>query len=241
MKNLDVCLTPELLHLYPVEGKTVVVVDILRATSVMTTAIAHGMKQIIPVRTVAECRDYRAKGHLAAAERNGEKQEGFEFGNSPFSYMSDDIKDKTLVITTTNGTVAINNSVDADEIIIGSFLNISAVKDYLCNGTNDVLVLCAGWKGRVNLEDTLFAGALIEMLKGEFDLQHDGALVAHSIFVNAGDDKLKFLNGCSHFKRLEKLNIQKDIEFCLEHDVYDVVPIVKNGVVASNKEVVVLK
>lgn len=240
MKNLDVCLTPELLHLYPIEGKTVVVVDILRATSVMTTAIAHGMKEIIPVKTVIECNEYKAKGYLAAAERNGEKQEGFDYGNSPFSYMSDEVKGKTLVITTTNGTVAIKNSDDADEIVIGSFLNISAVKEYLCQGQNDVLILCAGWKGKVNLEDTLFAGALIEMLNGEFDLNHDGALVAHSIFVNAGDDKLKFLNGCSHFKRLSKLNIQKDIEFCLEHDVYDVVPVVKEGKVVPSEVVPVL-
>ncbi len=238
MKSIDVCLTPELLHLYPVEGKTVVVVDILRATSVMTTAIAHGIKEIIPVKTIAECRDLKNAGCLAAAERNGEMQEGFDFGNSPFSYMGKEIKGKTLAITTTNGTVAIKNSEDADEIVIGSFLNISAVKNYLLEKSNDILILCAGWKGRVNLEDTLFAGALIEMLKDDFELNHDGALVAHSIFVNAGDDKLKFLNGCSHFKRLANLNIQKDIEFCLEHDVYDVVPVVLNGKVVILNELV---
>lgn len=238
MNNLDVCLTPELLHLYPVEGKTVIVVDILRATSVMTTAIAHGIKEIIPVKTISECRDLKNAGCLAAAERNGEMQEGFDYGNSPFSYMTEDVRGKTLAITTTNGTVAIKNSEDADEIIIGSFLNISAIKNYIVEKPRDLLILCAGWKGRVNLEDTLFAGALIEMLKDDYELNHDGALVAHSIYVNAGDDKLKFLNGCSHFKRLAKLNIQKDIEFCLEHDVYDVVPVVIDGKVKDIKELV---
>jgi 2-phosphosulfolactate phosphatase len=241
MYSVDVCLTPELLHLYPVEGKTVVVVDILRATSVMTTAIAHGIKEIIPVKTIAECRELKEAGCLAAAERNGEMQEGFDFGNSPFSYMVDEIKGKTLAITTTNGTVAIKNSEEAKEIIIGSFLNISTVKNYLLENQNNILILCAGWKGRVNLEDTLFAGALIEMLKDDFELNHDGVLIAHSIFVNAGDDKLKFLNGCSHFKRLAKLNIQKDIEFCLEHDVYDVLPIVVDGVIKDVRELVAVR
>jgi 2-phosphosulfolactate phosphatase len=241
MYSIDVCLTPELLHLYPVEGKTVVVVDILRATSVMTTAIAHGIKEIIPVKTIAECKDLKDAGYLAAAERNGEMQEGFDFGNSPFSYMVDEIRGKSLAITTTNGTVAIKSSEEAAEIIIGSFLNISSVKNYILDNPNDILILCAGWKGRVNLEDTLFAGALIEMLRDDFELNHDGALIAHSIYINAGDDKLKFLHGCSHFKRLAKLNIQKDIEFCLEHDVYDVVPIVKEGKIIEVGELVPIK
>jgi len=236
-KNLDVCLTPELLHLYPVEGRVVVVVDVLRATSCMTTAFAHGIKEIVPVKTVEECQSLKSQGFLAAAERNGEKQEGFEYGNSPFSYMSDEVKGKSLAMTTTNGTVAIKNAEKADEIIIGSFLNITAIKDYLNNQSKDVLVLCAGWKGRVNLEDTLFAGMLVEKLWNDFEVNHDGSLVAHSIYVNAGKDKLAFLNGCSHFRRLSKLNIQKDIEFCLKEDVYDVVPVV-DGARVITREVV---
>ena len=224
--NLDVCLTPELLHLYPIEGKIVVVVDVLRATSCMTTAFAHGIKEIVPVKTVPECKTLKAQGFLAAAERNGVKQEGFDYGNSPFSYMSEEVKGKSLAMTTTNGTIAIKNAEKADQIIIGSFLNITAVKEYLKGENKDVLILCAGWKGRVNLEDTLFAGMLVEKLWNDFEVNHDGSLVAHSIYVNAGEDKLKFLNGCSHFRRLSKLNIQKDIEFCLQEDVYDVVPMV---------------
>lgn len=235
--NLDVCLTPELLHLYPVENKIVVVVDVLRATSCMTTAFAHGIKEVIPVKTVAECITLKEQGCLAAAERNGEKQEGFDYGNSPFSYMCDEIKGKSLAMTTTNGTVAIKNAEKADQIIIGSFLNITAVKEYLNTQNKDVLILCAGWKGRVNLEDTLFAGMLVEKLWNDFEVNHDGSLVAHSIYVNAGDNKLKFLNGCSHFKRLSKLNIQKDIEFCLKEDVYSVVPFVE-GHKVINKEIV---
>ena len=225
MRNIDVCLSPELLELYPVEGKVVVVVDILRATSCMTTAMAHGASEIIPVSELDECKELKEKGFLAAAERNGEKVEGFDFGNSPFSYMSDEIKNSQIAITTTNGTISINKAKAAKEVIIGSFLNKAAVAKYLSDQPDDVLILCAGWKGRINLEDTLFAGSLIEELKNCYSLEHDGSIVAHSIYVNAGKDKLSFLSNCSHFRRLEKLNIQKDIEFCMREDVYDVIPV----------------
>lgn len=228
MNNIDVCLTPELLELYPIEGKIVVVVDILRATSCMTAAFAHGVKEIIPVSEVEACKALQAKGYLAAAERNGEKVEGFDFGNSPFSYMTDDVKGKTVAVTTTNGTVAINKSKAAEEVIIGSFLNKKAVVDYLKTQDKDVLILCAGWKGRVNLEDSLYAGAVVDELQDSFVYEHDSAMMAHVLYQNAGKDRLAFLANSSHFKRLKKLNIQKDIEFCLtSDDNYDVIPVLK--------------
>ncbi len=227
MKSVDVCLSPELLELYPVEGKVVVVADILRATSCMTTAFAHGASEIIPVSTVEECLELKTKGYLTAAERNGEKVEGFEFGNSPFSYMNDGIEGAKIAVTTTNGTMSINKSKGADEVIIGSFLNLSTVIKYLLDQEKDVLILCAGWKGRINLEDTLFAGAVVEGVKNEFLCEHDGSIVAHSIYLNAGNDKLGFLSNCSHFRRLSKLNIGEDIEFCMKEDVYNVIPVLQ--------------
>ncbi len=228
MNHIDVCLTPELLELYPIEGKIVVVVDILRATSCMTAAFAHGVKEIIPVSEIEECKALQAKGYLAAAERNGEKVKGFDFGNSPFSYMTKDVDGKTIAITTTNGTVAINKSKSADEVIIGSFLNKKAIVDYLKTQEKDVLVLCAGWKGRVNLEDSLYAGALVDELQDKFVANHDGSIMAYTLYKNADKDRLAFLSNCSHFKRLNKLNIQKDIDFCLtEDDKYDVIPVLK--------------
>lgn len=221
------CLSPELLELYPVEGKVVVVADILRATSCMTTAIANGAAEIVPVSTVEECEELKSQGYLAAAERNGAKVEGFEFGNSPFSYMDAGIDGAKIAVTTTNGTMSINKSKGADEVIIGSFLNLKTVINYLLDQEKDVLILCAGWKGRINLEDTLFAGAVVEGVKNEFLCEHDGSIVAHSIYLNGGKDKLGFLSNCSHFRRLSKLNIGKDIEFCMKEDVYNVIPVLQ--------------
>lgn len=238
-RSIDVCLTPELLHLYGHKNSIVVVVDIFRATSCMTTALAHGVKEIKPVSKVEECSILAQNGHIGAAERNGEIVEGFNIGNSPFSYMCDEVKGKKVAMTTTNGTVAIENSKDALEIVIGSFLNIGAVENYLRERQEDVLILCAGWKGKVNLEDTMFAGALIERLKNDFEVSHDGSMAAQAIYNIAKDDMGTFLSNSSHAKRLKRLNIQKDIEFCLKQDVFDIVPVLKNGVLVPLEPVVV--
>ena len=235
MRNIDVCLSPELIDLYDIEGKIVVVVDILRATSCMVTATAHGIKEIVPVCTVEECRTLQQNGYLAAAERNGDIVDGFEFGNSPFSYMDENIRGKSLGVTTTNGTIALDRSKPADEVLVGAFLNISSIASYVRKKDKDIVIFCAGWKGRVNLEDTLFAGALIDLLKDDYSMEHDAAIVAHSTYLNAKDDMISFLSECSHVRRLNRLNIKKDVEFCLRTDVFNVVPALQGNSIVSVK------
>lgn len=230
MKTIDVCLSPDLMHLYTVEGKSVVVVDILRATSSMTTAFAHGVADIYPVAKLEDCRAMKAKGYLIAGERDGEKVADFDLGNSPFEYMADELKGKQIAFTTTNGTQAIAKSIDAKEIIIGAFLNISAVAEHLIKSNNDVLIVCAGWKGKVNLEDTVFAGALVEKLKEKFSLACDAPLMAQHLYNCAKDDLVKFLSESSHVRRLNKLNIHDDMKFCLSSDMFTVVPVLSDGV-----------
>lgn len=228
-KTVDVCLSPDLLHLYNLEDKIVVVVDILRATSCMTTAIAHGVKSIIPVASLEECNKLRAKGCLAAAERDGKIAAGFDLGNSPFSYMDESINGKDLAVTTTNGTLAIKKSEKAVQVLIGSFLNLSILSEYLIQQPQDILIVCAGWKGKVNLEDSLFAGALIERLDGHCDLACDAPLAAVTLYKTVKDNLVGFLANSSHVKRLKKLDIEKDITFCLQEDLYPVIPVLKRG------------
>ena len=229
MKNLEVCLTPDLVKTYGVENKIVVVVDILRATSCMTTALANGITSITPVASVEECQALKDKGYLAAAERDGKTVEGFDFGNSPFTYMDKSLAGKKLAVTTTNGTLAITRSVNAEEVVIGSFLNITAVAQYLMSQQHDVMILCAGWKGMVNLEDTIFAGALVDMLSDSFDIENDSSIAALALYRMAKDDMMGFLKNSSHAKRLKGLSIIKDIDFCLKRDVYSIIPVLKNG------------
>ena len=229
MKKLDVCLSPDLMHLYKTDDRTVVVVDILRATSCMTTAFAFGIESITPFASLEDCRAMQNQGYFTSGERDGKKVGGFDLGNSPFEYMDKKLKGKKIAFTTTNGTQAIAKAIGAKEIIIGSFLNLSALANHLRQGQDDILIVCAGWKGRFNLEDTLFAGALIESLKDHVELECDAPQASHHLYKLAKSDMIGFLKEASHIKRLAKLNIIEDIKFCLTMDQYDIVPILRGG------------
>jgi 2-phosphosulfolactate phosphatase len=143
--------------------------------------------------------------------------------------MDPKLKGERIAFTTTNGTQAIARSEGAKEIIIGSFLNLSSVTHYLKEGSDNVLVVCAAWKGKVNLEDTLFAGALVELMKESIEPDCDAPLAAQRLYNLARYDMVDFLKDSSHVKRLNRLNIHKDIQFCLTPDQYDVVPRLING------------
>lgn len=229
MKTIDVCLSPELIHLYDVSHKTVVVVDILRATSCMVTAFAHGVESITPVADADECMNMKQKGYVVSGERNGQKIPGFDKGNSPFEYMDEAIKGLKIAFTTTNGTLAIEKSKTARQVLIGSFLNISAITRFLLMSDHNILIVCAGWKGKINLEDSLFAGALVDRLRKHIEPDCDAPIVAQELYLSAKSDMLKFLSTSSHVKRLNRLNIHKDIEFCLTPDQYHVIPALKGN------------
>ena len=222
--KIDVCLSPNLIDLYDLEGKIVVVVDILRATSVMVTALAHGAIRIIPVASLDEAKKYLAKGYLCAAERGGVQVEGFPLGNSPFSYMDERIKDQEIVQTTTNGTLAISKSSGADEILIGAFLNLSAVANYIRVSGKDLIIHCAGWKGKTNMEDTLFAGALIDKLSDSYELGCDTPHMAFTYYKAVKSQLVETISNSAHAKRLNKLSVIEDIKFCCEIDTYNVLP-----------------
>jgi len=231
MKNIDVCLTPDLLplHAASLENSIVVVADVFRATSCMVTAFAHGVGSITPVATVEECRDLQNRGFLAAAERNARTVEGFDLDNSPFSYMDERLRGAHIGMTTTNGTYAITRSRQAVKVLVGSFLNLEAIARYLKSQPYDVLVLCAGWKGRPNLEDTLFAGGLIDRLKDTYMMAEDSAMMAWRLYCQGKDDLPGYLANSSHVRRLHRLGIQKDIVYCLQHDLFDVVPVLRGS------------
>ena len=237
MKQIDVCLSPDLLHLHNLENSIVVVTDIFRATSCMVSGFAHGVQSIIPVASVEECKAYQERGYVAAAERNAQKVDGFDLDNSPFSFMEDRLIGSKIAMTTTNGTLSITKAKPtAVKVIVGAFLNLKAITDYLKSQQYDVVVLCAGWKGRPNLEDTLFAGAVVEALQEEYFVSEDSALMAMRTYQQAKENILGFLANSSHVRRLQRLGIQKDITYCVQHDLYDVVPILRGNelVVLSN-------
>jgi len=229
MNNLNVCLTPALIPLFNVEDYVVVIIDIFRATSSICYGIENGAEAIIPVSEVEECLAYQDKfaDYLLAAERNGEVVAGFDFGNSPFSYTKEKVAGKTIVLTTTNGTHALQRSIQAKKIIIGSFLNLTAVCNWLKTQQENVLLVCAGWKNNFNLEDTLFAGAVVEQLKSAGFVLDDAAIAANDLFQIGKDDISGYLKKTSHSERLKKLGIEAEIEFCLQVDATTAIPILE--------------
>ena len=206
--------------------KIVVVVDIFRATTTMCAALKNGAKNIIPVASIDEAREYKTKGYLVGAERNVKRCDFADFGNSPFDYTEDKVKGKEIVFTTTNGTQAIEMASDSDILIIGAFSNISVVADFCLNKQKDVLILCAGWNNRFNIEDTLFAGALAQkLLDKSYTSASDAVQIALSMWKEAQPDIRTYINRTEHIKRLEANNLQDSAEYCLTDNTVNLVPI----------------
>jgi len=235
MKKIDICLTPELIHQHDLTGTVVVVIDILRASSSITTGIAHGVKAIRPVESLGECRELKLKGHIGAAERGGKKVGGFDIGNSPFSYMNPEFEGKKIAMTTTNGTETLRKSKGALQVLIGSFLNYSALLTYVERLPCDILLHCAGWKGKVNMEDTLFAGAIVFGLKQMFEYNSDVPLMAANLYKQARNNLKSAIEGSSHVSRLLNLGLEKDIDFCLKFDEYKIIPVLKGDYITKLK------
>jgi 2-phosphosulfolactate phosphatase len=226
-KWVGVCISPALIDQFELESAIVVVIDVLRATTSMCVAFDKGVRSMIPVLTTEEGLAYKKKGYLTAGERDGMQVEGFDFGNSPFSFMSDDLKGKDIVITTTNGTKAIKAAVErgAKEVVVGSFPNLSALTEYLIQKNENVVFVCSGWKDKPNLEDTAFAGAMVNKLRPYFRLYEDTALIAEALFKAANRRKRYYMRSSSHFNRLYHiLQIQKDVKYSLRRDTHPVIP-----------------
>jgi 2-phosphosulfolactate phosphatase len=217
-------------------GKTVVVIDVLRASSTIVTALANGAKGIIPVEdmgkagTIAQQLD--AKTYLLCGERDGKKIEGYALGNSPLEYTRETVEGKTLILTTTNGTVAISRSLGAEHVLIGSFLNATAVADAVKASGSDVMFVCAGWKSRLSMEDLLCAGLIIDLIHGgaPSDEAPDGATIAHGLYTKFASSLKKTIHSTNHAMRLKELGSEADIPYCSEIDLFNHVPRLQDGI-----------
>ena len=232
--SLHTSLSPALVHLYDVSNSIVVIIDVLRATSTIATALFNGAKSVIPVDSVSRCIELcRQIDGITAGERDGKIAEGLKNGNSPFEYPREFIEGKTLVLTTTNGTRLLHMALEkgANEIITGSFSNLSAVCDHLVETNRNVILGCAAWKDRVNMEDVLFAGAVISRVRRHFEINCDSSHIAEAMYEKGKKDLFGFLrkNNASHYHRLMKFGLEKDIRYCLTADEANVLPIYSEG------------
>ena len=231
-KNISVSFTYDQFKKYSDKKSRVVIVDVLRATSVISTAFELGIKAVIPVKTVEEALLYKDKeNHIIAAERNTLKINGFDYGNSPYHYINSDIKGKILVLTTTNGTKAIHIAKE-HKVITASFLNINTVAKYLQNDNNDIIILCSGWKGMFNLEDTIFAGALCKKIleSNKFSSNCDSLRAALELYCSAQGNMFKYLSNSAYRNRNKSDSVIKDTHFCLNPTIKsNIIPIFIEG------------
>jgi 2-phosphosulfolactate phosphatase len=215
MPNIEVCLTPALMDNFEVTNKTVIVIDVLRATSTFATGLYNGLVSIVPVAEVARAKELAAKGMITAGEREGKKIEGLAHGNSPTEYLDPYFKGKTLAMTTTNGTKCIALSLGAAAIYTVSFNNLDASTLHLASSNSDILILCSGWKDRFNHEDTWCAGAIVNALSATHTPTNDAATAAAMLYDNVKNNLQAAAKNISHYKRLAGNGVNIiDIEWC---------------------------
>ncbi len=232
--SLHTSLSPTLLHLYDVSNSIVVIIDVLRATSTIATALYNGARCIIPVDSISRCMEIgRQINGVTAGERDGQIAEGLKYGNSPFEYPREFIEGKTLVLTTTNGTRLLHMALEkgATEIITGSFPNLSAVCEHLIEMKKNVILACAAWKDRINMEDSLFAGAVISHVRNHFTINCDSSQIAEKMYEKGKKNLFDFMkkNEASHYHRLMGFGLEKDIRYCLAANGANVLPLYKEG------------
>lgn len=231
LHNIEVCFSPKLIDDIMVqENLVVVVVDILRATTSMVSAVHQGAT-LIPVATIEEAMKLKEKGRLVAAERDGKILDFADFGNSAFEFIKQDVRGKEIVFSTTNGTVTLAAGAKIGQVVLGAFSNISVLAEWLSLQKKNVLILCSGWKNTFCLEDTIFAGALSEKLLAHknFKINCDSAYAAIDLWNTAKPDLLSYIEKALHRERLRQLGVDDVLEFSFRANTAPVIPVLIDG------------
>ena len=239
MNKLETLFTPEEIKNTELAGKLVVIIDVLRASSTIVTALANGCRGFIPIlspdKAKKKAQEFENERVLLGGEREGIKIEGFDLGNSPREYKKEVAKGKTIIFSTTNGVKTLEMVKGAHRIIIGSFLNLQAVCDYCTNYEGDILIICAGRKGKFSLEDTACAGMMVNSLRDVFSGDHqeiDANLTAQLLYVKFGNNILEILRKSQHGQYLESIGLGEDLKFCSQLDLFHIVPIFRDGIIS---------
>ncbi len=235
-KSLEVVISATSFQEEDLRDKTAVMIDVLRASSTIVNALASGAKGVIPVADMGAgsriSQSMDTKNMLLCGEKGGEKIEGYDLGNSPLEYTPDKVKDKTIILNTTNGTKALMRASLSREIVVGSFLNLASVADYLAD-KEDIVLVCAGWRGRMSLEDLLCAGNIIYELTGDKLPENalDGAKVAFGLYKKFGDDIEGTVQASNHAKRLQNIVGEEDFIYCCKVNEVSILPVMREGII----------
>lgn len=233
MNKIETILSPALYPFRKMNGSHIcVVIDILRATTSICTAVNNGAKAIIPVKTIEEAKEYKDKGFLVAGERIEDTFPFADWGNSALEFTRQRVEGNEIVHSTTNGTVAIALAKESNpsKIVIGAFSNLSALSNYLSEQGKDVQLFCSGWNNTVSLEDMTFAGALADRLiqSGKFENKNDSTHSAIAVWNSAKDDLQGYMENASHIHRLRKHKMDDVFDYTFQLDTCDVVPGLKD-------------
>ncbi len=234
---LDVYSTAHSFQEDETRGKTVVVIDVLRASTTILTALDNGARGVIPVQDMGTASGIAAKldssTYLLCGERDGRKIDGYDKGNSPFEFDTPTVEGKTVILTTTNGTKAITRAAEAEAVHIACFRNARAVAELIAAQDREIMIVCAGWKNRLSMEDTLCAGLLVELLhQGNLPADaSDGAVAAAGLYRTYGNDLLQVVAASNHAQRLVALGNATDIPYCCEVNVSTRVPSLHDGII----------
>jgi len=218
-------------------GDVIVVIDVLRCTSSIINALANGAKRIIPVKTLKEAYKIKSKhpSFLLAGERGGLKPRGFDFGNSPLEFTREKVQGKTLIFTTTSGTVALSRCRTAKSVLIASFLNVSSAASraikIASREEKGISIVLSGRRGRFSLEDFLCGGAIVEKLAGDDAILSDSAAASLLSFQQTRDSLLEEVMKGEHAQNLVKLGFKEDVKFCCQIDVFDIAPFFKEDAI----------
>lgn len=229
--RLETCFSPAAYSKYADSENIVVIVDILRATSAICTAFEHGVKRIIPVSSVDEARKKKEEGYMVACERDGKVLDFADFGNSPFNFTRKRVCGKEIVYSTTNGTRCIKMSCDSRAVVVGSYLNMNSLSDWLISQKSPVLIFCSSWKDKFSLEDTVFAGALAEKLLSSnvYESICDSVTASLDLWSIAKPNVYEYIKKAAQKSRLALNGLDDCIEFCHETDYSSIVPVYKDG------------
>jgi 2-phosphosulfolactate phosphatase len=238
--SIEVCFSPLSWPLFRKEDAVVVITDIFRASTAICAAFHNGVEAIIPVSEISESEAWKKKGYIVAGERDGQKLACADFGNSPFNFLEPSLRGKTIAMNTTNGTQAIRMVSDGRRpVAIGSFINLSAVSRFASGQNRDIIIFCAGWKNRFSLEDTLFAGALVEKLvheyKGLFYTRCDSAIASADLWLLARGNPLQYIEKAAHRHRLKTMGLDDILEYALTQDITEAVPVLSDGLIRDHR------
>ena len=226
MNNISICLSPALYPFYAEKDTTVIVVDIFRATTSICAAFYNGARSVKTVATIEEAKQMKLAGYLVAAERNVKRCDFADFGNSPFDFTPEKVKNQDLIFTTTNGTQAVEMALEADEILIGAFSNIQSLCSYCLLVNKNILIICSGWNNRVCIEDTLFAANLTEKLlkTKKFEYKSDAVRMALEIWNLAKKDLKTYICTTEHYERLKNNELENSVDYCLAENTTPLIP-----------------